>query len=178
VIGDKILLVDDQQEVTGAIARELRKLCMVEGLSMVHARNAKEALEKLGRGKGEYAVILSDLRMEGMNGINLLKVAAERWPDTVRMVLTGMAELESIQDILDAGLHAYLKKPWDREKLVMEMRRAVAVHDLKRKDTEHRAALERVAYTVFHELSESQMQRNILRRAAAYLETGSLNGAR
>ena len=174
MIGDKILLVDDQQEVTGAIARELRKLCVVEGLSTVHARNANEALEMLGRGKGEYAVILSDLSMSGMSGLNLLKVTSERWPDTVRIVLTGMAELENIQDILDAGLYAYLKKPWDREKLVMDMRRAVAVHDLKRKDREHRAALERVAYTVFHELSESRMQRNILKKAAAYLEMGPI----
>ena len=131
--------------------------------------------KRLGHGKGEYAVILSDLRMTGMSGIDLLKIAAVRWPDTERMILTGMAELENIQDVLDARLFAYLHKPWDREKLVMDIRRAVDAHDLKRLDREHRASLERVAYTVFHELSESRMQRGVLKKAVSYFEAESMS---
>ena len=111
-----------------------------------------------------------------MSGIKFLKIAAERWPDTVRIVLTCMAELESIQDVLDAGLFAYFQKPWDREKLVMDMLQAVEAHDLKRRDTEHRASLEWVASLsrAFRIASAT----GILKKAAAYIETGSIYGAR
>jgi len=142
--GDRILLVDDEREVTDAVMRELRSLCQEQGLTMTAATSAGEALEKLAdEGDGGYAVMLSDLKMPGMKGTDLLRVVAERWPDTVCIVLTGNAELENIQDFLKAGLFSYIQKPWDRGSLVLDILRALEVHDLKRRDREHRSALER-----------------------------------
>jgi len=142
--GDRILLVDDEREVTDAIMRELSSLCRGEGLTMITAASAGEALEKLAHeGDGRYAVMLCDLKMPGMKGTDLLRVAAERWPDMVNIVLTGNAELENIQDFLDVGLFSYIQKPWDRGKLALDMLRAIEVHDLRRRDREHRSSLER-----------------------------------
>ena len=81
-MSEKILLVDDEPNVLQAMQRQLRKRFRV-----VIAEGGEEALTAL-KSKGPFAVIVSDMRMPGMDGVQLLTRVKDNFPDTVRIMLT------------------------------------------------------------------------------------------
>lgn len=108
----RILLVDDEPNVLAAFERRLKPRFRVQ--TYTSPRLAVEALER----KGPYAVVVSDLRMPEMNGIELLSKAKEISPDTVRMMLTGYAEVDTaIQAINEGSIFRFLTKPCPSELL-------------------------------------------------------------
>jgi response regulator RpfG family c-di-GMP phosphodiesterase len=110
---EKILCVDDEANVLSAYQRQLRKLFDV-GI----AEGGEQALAALDS-KGPYAVILSDLRMPGMDGIAFLTKARELAPDTVRMMLTGYADVATaINAVNEGNIFRLLTKPCPPEALV------------------------------------------------------------
>lgn len=107
-----LLLVDDEENILGALKRMLRR----EGYKIVTAASAAEGLQRLA--EHEVDVIVSDQRMPGMTGVEFLRRAKELYPDTVRMVLSGYTELQSIIDAVNEGsIYKFLTKPWDDERL-------------------------------------------------------------
>ncbi|WP_157264821.1 EAL domain-containing protein [Azohydromonas aeria] len=107
-----LLLVDDEANILSALKRLLRR----DGYSIVTAGNAAEALQRLA--EHEVDVIVSDQRMPGMTGVELLRRAKDIHPDTVRMVLSGYTELQSIIDAVNEGaIYRFLTKPWDDAQL-------------------------------------------------------------
>ena len=137
-----ILFVDDEREVIDALMREVRHLCREEHLLPATANSAAEALDILEESGDEVAVLVSDLKMPGLKGGDFLRVVADRWPNTVPLVLTGNAELDHVQDFLDAGVQSFLTKPWDRDRLAFEIRRALKVHQERIHEIEHRTYVE------------------------------------
>src|SRR5512144_581895 len=72
---------------------------------------------------GEVAVLLTDMRMPVMTGEELLRIAKERWPQTIRMVVTAFSDIEPILRAINEGLVArYIIKPWVRAELVQVLR--------------------------------------------------------
>ena len=119
-----LLTVDDEENVLKSIKRVLRKV----DVEVLSATSGKEGLEILDA--QEVDVIISDMRMPEMSGPEFLKAAAERHPDTHRIVLTGYADMDAAQSAInDGGVSLYLNKPWDDA----ELRRVVetAVHTAK-----------------------------------------------
>ena len=110
---EKILMVDDEVQVLDSFRRELR------GKVNLHtAVDGEQALELLER-EGPFAVVVSDFKMPGMNGVELLKRIRATTPDTVRMMLTGYAEVEStIQAVNEGNIFRFLTKPCDTETLL------------------------------------------------------------
>jgi DNA-binding NtrC family response regulator len=103
-----IMLVDDEPNVRSSLRRSLRG----EGYEFVEAPGPEEAIAILKERKVD--VVISDLAMPGMGGIEFIKVVRFRWPDCVRLILTGNADLEAaIQAINDGSVHHFLRKPWD-----------------------------------------------------------------
>lgn len=103
---DKILLVDDDANLLMAMRRNLESR-----FSLDTANSGLEALDKLDEG-GPYAVIVSDLRMPGMDGITLLDKVRQRAPDTIRMVLTGYADMDTVIEAVNEGyIFRFLAKP-------------------------------------------------------------------
>ncbi len=77
-------------------------------------------------------VIVSDMRMPEMDGAALLKTVRERWPDTIRILLTGYSDLEAAAKAINhGGIFRYLNKPWDDEDLRQSLRQALAHKRLK-----------------------------------------------
>jgi response regulator RpfG family c-di-GMP phosphodiesterase len=103
---EKILIVDDEQNVLNGISRSLRKEFNIDT-----ALSGKAALEAITR-DGPYAVIVSDLRMPEMDGIRLLNRVKDCAPDTVRMMLTGNADLkDAMQAVNEGNIFRFFTKP-------------------------------------------------------------------
>ena len=107
-----LLLVDDEENILSALKRVLRR----DGYQIICASSAREGLQRLA--ECEVDVIVSDQRMPGMTGVEFLRLAKELFPDTVRIVLSGYTELQSIIDAVNEGaIYRFLTKPWDDERL-------------------------------------------------------------
>ncbi|MEO5732159.1 MAG: response regulator, partial [Rubrivivax sp.] len=107
-----LLLVDDEDNIVSALKRLLRR----DGYHVVTANCGAQGLQRLA--EHQVDVILSDQRMPGMTGVEFLRRAKELYPDTVRMVLSGFTELQSITDAINEGaIYKFLVKPWDDERL-------------------------------------------------------------
>jgi diguanylate cyclase (GGDEF)-like protein len=107
-----LLLVDDEDNILSSLKRLFRR----DGYRIVTASSGEEALRRLA--EHEVDVIVSDQRMPGMTGVEFLNRARELYPQTVRMVLSGYTELQSIIDAVNEGaIYKFLTKPWDDDKL-------------------------------------------------------------
>jgi PAS domain S-box-containing protein/diguanylate cyclase (GGDEF)-like protein len=107
-----LLLVDDEENILSSLKRLFRR----DGYQIVCARSAAEGLQRLAEARVD--VILSDQRMPGMTGVEFLRRAKELYPHTVRLVLSGFTDLQSIIDAVNEGaIYKFLTKPWDDERI-------------------------------------------------------------
>lgn len=120
-----LLLIDDEENIVAA----LRRLLRAEGWLLLSASSAEQALQLMAR--HEVDVILSDQRMPGMTGVELLRRAKQLYPETIRLVLSGYTELQSITDAINEGaIYKFLAKPWDDEQLRAHLREAFAMKEM------------------------------------------------
>ena len=105
-MSERILFVDDDPNLLAACERNLRRKFQLET-----AESGQAALDKV-TGQGPYAVVVADRQMPGMDGIQLLSLVRERAPDTVRIMLTGNADLEAAIKVVNEGnIFRFLTKP-------------------------------------------------------------------
>ncbi|MDY7577056.1 sigma-54 dependent transcriptional regulator [Herbaspirillum sp. RTI4] len=133
-----VLVVDDEKGSQDAIRRTLE-----EDFTVLMAGSAEEARALLSQ--HEIAVILCDQRMPGTTGVQLLKEVRERWPDVVRIIISGYTDTEDIiAGINDAGIYQYVLKPWMPDHLLDAVRGAVEARilqlDMHRLDLELRTS--------------------------------------
>jgi CheY-like chemotaxis protein len=108
----RVLFVDDEPNVLDSIRRQLRK-----SVDIHTAASGDEALQLL-KELGPVALVVSDMRMPGMTGAELLTRVRELYPDTVRMILSGQADLEStISAVNDGHVFRFLTKPCGEDSL-------------------------------------------------------------
>ena len=121
----KVLFVDDEPNVLQSIRRSLRKSFDVDT-----AEGGQEALDKIAS-NGSYAVIVSDMRMPGMNGVEFLSEAKKRAPDTVRMMLTGNADQQTAVDAVNHGdIFRFMNKPCGPDELTTALNSGIRQHEL------------------------------------------------
>jgi response regulator RpfG family c-di-GMP phosphodiesterase len=126
-INEKVILVDDDPNILAGYVRHLRK-----GLSVDVAQGGAQALEIMAK-QGPYAVVVSDLKMPGMDGIELLKRVTEAWPDTVRIMLTGFADVDNaIAAVNEGHVFRFLTKPCGIETLARALAEAIKQYRLVR----------------------------------------------
>jgi len=124
--GDRgtLLLLDDEPAILAALRRELRG----EGYLILTAGCASEALELLACNRVQ--VVVSDQRMPEMSGTDFLHRVKELHPDTVRLVLSGYAELDTIIHAVNEGaIYKFLIKPWEGERLREHIRDAFRYYE-------------------------------------------------
>lgn len=103
----KLMVVDDEPDNLDLLYRTFRR-----EFEVVKAESAIEALRILDQ-QGEMAVIISDQRMPEMLGTEFLSKTVERFPDTIRIVLTGYTDVEDLVEAINAGkVFKYITKPW------------------------------------------------------------------
>jgi response regulator RpfG family c-di-GMP phosphodiesterase len=122
----RLLIVDDEEN----ILHSLRRLFRREPYEILIAHSAQEGLDILNT--EQISVILSDQRMPGMIGSEFFKIVKEKYPNTIRIIMSGYTELESITSAInDGAIYKFLLKPWDDEKLLNHIREAFSHQELK-----------------------------------------------
>ena len=121
----RILFVDDDPNILAAFQRQLRKYFLVHT-----ALGANEGLKAV-EGHDPFAVIVSDLRMPGMDGIQFLSRVRQTAPDSVRMMLTGNADLPTaISAVNEGNIFRFLTKPCDQQTLIKSLSDGVRQYQL------------------------------------------------
>ncbi|MHC1700579.1 MAG: HD domain-containing phosphohydrolase [Humidesulfovibrio sp.] len=121
----RVLVVDDDANLLASMRRQF-----AASYELVTARGGQEALDILASGRS-FSVLVSDLRMPGMDGIQLLSRASKLYPDTVRILLTGFADLESAMEAVNQGfIFRLLSKPCPPDALERSLADAVRHHGL------------------------------------------------
>lgn len=114
-----LLIVDDEENILRALMRVFRR----EGYRILTATSGEAGLEMLR--EHPVNVVLSDMRMPHMNGVEFLNKVKEMYPDTIRIVLSGYTDLDSVTEAINRGaIYKFLSKPWDDELLRENIRKA------------------------------------------------------
>jgi len=121
----KILCVDDEENVLSGLQRTLRKQ-----FSLDTALGGLAGLQRLER-DGPYAVVLADMQMPEMSGVEFLKGVEDRWPNVVRIMLTGNADQKTTVEAVNQGhVFRFLNKPCEPELLAATLHAALRQHEL------------------------------------------------
>jgi response regulator RpfG family c-di-GMP phosphodiesterase len=124
-VAEKILLVDDDDSILDGYRRSLSREFLMET-----ALGGQQAL-KLAADNGPYAVVVSDMRMPGMDGIQLLSKIKALAPDTIRVMLTGNADMDTaINAINEGSIFRFLNKPCSKEVMAKTLTAALAQYRL------------------------------------------------
>lgn len=116
----KILCVDDEPNILSS----LRRLFRNKGYKVLTASGGSEGLAVLE--SETVDLVISDMRMPVMDGAVFLEHVRTRWPDTIRLLLTGYADVQSIIDAINRGeIYRYITKPWDDNDIVLVVRQAL-----------------------------------------------------
>ncbi len=120
-----VLFVDDEENILKA----LKRLFIDEKIEVFTALSGKEGLEIIAN--NEFALIVSDQRMPEMTGTEFLLKAKEQSQDTIRIILTGYADVNAaINAINEAGAYRYITKPWNDREIVHIVKEAVGRYKL------------------------------------------------
>jgi two-component system response regulator HupR/HoxA len=123
-----ILIVDDEQRSLEALERNLS-----DEFDVQTALNAIDAEAILA--DHWVQIVLCDQRMPDISGVDFLVSVRERWPDVIRIIISGYTDAEDIiSGLNDAGIYHYVTKPWQPEKLIMVLRNAVNLFELQRQN--------------------------------------------
>jgi response regulator RpfG family c-di-GMP phosphodiesterase len=124
-----LLLVDDEPSVLSA----LRRLFRMHGYAIEQAPGGAEALALMA--ERDFDLVISDMRMPEMDGAAFLEQVRQRHPATVRILLTGYADIESTVAAINRGeIHRYLTKPWDDNDLLLVVSEALKRRDLEQQN--------------------------------------------
>jgi signal transduction histidine kinase len=123
----KVLVVDDEQSV----ATTIKAILELDGSEVTAVTSGTDALAQLRQ--NEFDVVLTDLRLDDLDGIEILRETQKLWPDTVSIMLTGYASLESAVSALRSGAYDYLIKPSDVDELRATIGRALERRRLRQR---------------------------------------------
>ena len=136
-----ILIVDDDPALLLALPEALR--LRMNGVTVDVADSATAALDRIAA--QDYDVIVTDIKMPGMDGLAFLAEIRGRQPDTPTLMITGHGEYDLAVQALRGGAYDFVQKPIDRDSFVASLYRAIRAHALVRRVKERQSALERCA---------------------------------
>jgi putative two-component system response regulator len=122
----KILVIDDEP----ANLRLLRRV-LGDDYEVFAAQSGPEGLEMLKT--EDIALIITDQRMPGMSGVQVLEASQSIRPEAIKILLTGYTDIQALIDAINSGnVYKYIQKPWDAEDLKLTVKRAVETYNLRR----------------------------------------------
>ena len=120
----KVLIVDDEPDVR----KVLKRILTQAGYDVIEAEDGEKAIMAINEGENPLLlnVIISDIRMPKINGVEAINYFQTLWPRVPIIVLTGFPDTEMAIDFLKKGIVDYLVKPIDKEKLLNAVSKAFA----------------------------------------------------
>jgi len=135
-----ILLVDDEKFILSSLSRELAS----ENFKVTPVASGEIALVKLEEDR--FDLVITDLRMPGVSGFQVLEATKRRDERTMVIILTGYADLDSAVGALRSGADDFLQKPCDIDELLYRISNCVAKQDLQRKVAQYENILPVCSY--------------------------------
>jgi DNA-binding NtrC family response regulator len=131
----RILIIDDE----AGIRESLETLLSLEGYSIETANDGEAGLNAIGQ--RSYDLVLLDLALPGMNGIEVLGQIRERYSDLPVIMITAFGTVTNVVDAIRAGAQNFVQKPWDNEKLLADIRAAIARYRAEEENVQLKRAL-------------------------------------
>jgi DNA-binding NtrC family response regulator len=157
--GTTILVVDDEPKM-----RHILRLILEEaGYSVMEAQNGLAALEIISR--DPCGVVFTDLKMDGMTGVELLKNIKETHPEIPVVVVTAFGSVESAVEAMHAGALDYITKPFEEEKIIITAERCLKFYQLAEENRALRAAITK-SFDFSNIVTNSPPMLNLLKEAA------------
>lgn len=126
-MSNKIMVVDDEPANLRLLERLFRR-----DYSVITAESGEEALRLISQ--CDVTLLITDQRMPGMTGVELLKHTAAIRPHMVRIILTGYTDVETLVEAINTGLvYKYVTKPWNNDELKMTVSRALEHYETNKK---------------------------------------------
>ncbi len=173
----QILCVDDERNVLRAIER-----IFLDDDYVIHtAGSAEEGIEIL-RNHSPIQIVVSDYRMPGTNGVDFLRDVCENWPDTVRIVLSGYADMAAVVSAVNEGqIYKFIPKPWNDDDLRITVLNALERYflhkkngqltdELKKKNEELREINQNLERMIEERTSELRFQNRVLTHSQNILD--------
>ncbi|MDH4284276.1 MAG: response regulator [Gallionellaceae bacterium] len=125
--GFTLLFVDDEANILSSLKRLFRP----HGYHIFTAESGAQGLEIMGQAAVD--LVISDMRMPGMGGAQFLEKVKEKWPDAIRILLTGYSEISSTIEAINKGqIYRYISKPWEDNDIVLTVKYALHQKQLER----------------------------------------------
>jgi two-component system response regulator HydG len=163
-----ILVIDDEQ----GILETLRILLKNEGFDVETAQGGKAGLEKLKSGMPD--ILITDVRMPGVSGIEILKAAKEEDPEAVVIMMTAQADMQATRQALNEGAYYHILKPFGNDELLAVCKRAVEHRLLRAENKQLKQEIKRRERSGrVHPLGTSKVFKDVLRLAEQVAPTES-----
>ena len=162
----RILIVDDEATIRDTLCTVLKE----EGFDAESAENGRAALEKIQQ--NNYDLVITDLRMPEMDGLELLKAVKLNSPQTSVIIITAYGSMESAIEALRLGAFDYLIKPLDFDDVILRVRRLMEHRELVEENRILREAIEE-RYSFSHIIGESPAMKRVFRMIERVSQTRS-----
>ncbi|MDD2542535.1 MAG: response regulator [Desulfuromonadaceae bacterium] len=164
----RILCVDDERNVL----RSLERIFHDDDYEIVTAGSGDEGLEIMAASSDCFQVVVSDYRMPIMNGVEFLKEVYERWPDTVRIVLSGYADAGAIVAAINEGhIYKFIPKPWNDEELRITIHNCLERYFILKKNRELLDELARANQVLEEKVQQRTEDLELRNRALEFSQT-------
>jgi two-component system NtrC family sensor kinase len=155
---DKLLLIDDEPDILRVLSRSLK----ADGYEVVSAQNGTEAIAVFEKEKPD--IVITDIKMPGMDGIEVLKKVKDLNDDTEVIIITGHGDIENAIEALKHGASDFINKPVRDEALAIALKRAKEKFDIRQQLKAYTTDLERKIDAATRELQRrSNFQINLIR---------------
>ncbi|MDH5427817.1 MAG: response regulator [Nitrospirota bacterium] len=126
----RVLIVDDEPDVRKVVKMTLNKA----GYDVIEAEDGEKAIAAIKEGENPLLldVIISDIRMPKVNGVEAINYFQQQWPTVPLIVLTGFPDMEMATGFLRQGIVDYLVKPVEKEKLLAAVSKAIEQREITR----------------------------------------------
>ena len=136
-VANYMVIVDDEQMILNSLERELRTWARERDLTIHTAGSGEDALAFLEKNYLETVLVMSDQKMPGMKGNELLETCSRKFPQMILLMLTGYTDINDIVKTIRTGVFSFILKPWDHEDLIYEVTKAYNIYEARRKNNEY-----------------------------------------
>jgi DNA-binding NtrC family response regulator len=162
-----ILVIDDE----AAIRESLEVLLTLEGYAVKMAADGAEGLRILEQ--ESFDLVLLDLALPGQSGLELLPVIKERQPELPIIMITAYGTVDNVVNAIHAGAENFVQKPWDNEKLLADIRSAVALHKAEEENIQLKRTLKQ-RYNFSNIVGKSEIMLKVFDKPFVPINTGAM----